>query len=62
MEMDDISHRATFMKTVDIDEVDGEYDSIQRTCHPNLLNLTDFSLGGGLVYLNYERPAISLAR
>jgi hypothetical protein len=42
MEMVDGSHRPTFMKTVDIDDVDGEYDSMQRTCHLNLLNLTDF--------------------
>jgi hypothetical protein len=62
MEMDDVSHRPTFMKTLHVDDVDREYPSMQRTCHPNLLNLTDFSVGGGLVYLNYERPGISLAR
>ena len=62
METDDISHRPVFIKTVDLDDVGGKCGFVRRTNHLNLLNLTDFSLDGGSVYLNYQRPGIPLTR
>lgn len=60
MEVQDISIRPAFVKTVEVGHKAGGF--VRQTNHPNLLNLIDFSLEGDKVHLSYERPGMSLAR
>ncbi|CRG86373.1 hypothetical protein PISL3812_03379 [Talaromyces islandicus] len=62
MELNPSARRSKFLKKLDLDEVNGDLNSLQLTSHPNLLNLMCVSVMEDEIYLHYERPGVSLTK
>lgn len=62
MDLSHLSRRSTFVKKLDLDEVNEDSNSLQLTSYPNLLNLMDVSVSKNEIYLNYERLGLSLSK
>lgn len=62
MDLSHFSRRSTFVKKLDLEDVNADSGFVQLTSHPNLLNLMDVSISKNEIYINYERPGISLSK
>ena len=62
MQIGDVSCQPTPFQKMKRDTVEGRFDSLTRTSHPNLLNLLSISACEGDVLLHYEKPGISLTQ
>ncbi|EED20930.1 conserved hypothetical protein [Talaromyces stipitatus ATCC 10500] len=62
VELNSSARRSKFLKKLDLDEVNGDLNSLQLTSHPNLLNLMRVSVIEDGIYLHYERPGVSLSK
>lgn len=57
-----VSCQPTSLQKMKRDSVEGRFDSVLRTNHPNLLNLLGISACENDVLLHYEKPGISLTQ
>lgn len=62
MQIGGVSCQPTSLQKMKCDTVEGRFDSVTRTSHPNLLNLLGISACEGDVLLHYEKPGISLTQ
>jgi hypothetical protein len=60
MQIGDASCQATFLQKIDLAAMEGRFDSITPTGHPNLLNLIGNWVDESHVVLHYEMPGMSL--
>jgi hypothetical protein len=62
MRIGDISSQPTLVKHMDVCDSLRTNDLVQRTSHPNLVNLTGMSRTRNKVFFSYERSGASLAK
>lgn len=60
IEMGSISRPVAFVKRVVVPDIDMRQETLQKTCHPNLVNLTDIFINQQTVYFTYEKSGLSL--
>lgn len=60
IEMGCISRPVAFVKRVVVPDIDRRRKVLHKTCHPNLVNLTDVFINQETVYFTYEKSGLSL--
>ncbi|EED20937.1 conserved hypothetical protein [Talaromyces stipitatus ATCC 10500] len=55
-----ISRPIAFVKRVVVPDIDRRRKVLHKTCHPNLVNLTDVFINQETVYFTYEKSGLSL--
>jgi hypothetical protein len=60
IEMGCVSRPVAFVKRVVVPDIHTRRKELHKTCHPNLVNLTDVFINQETVYFTYEKSGLSL--
>ncbi|EED12767.1 hypothetical protein TSTA_052880 [Talaromyces stipitatus ATCC 10500] len=58
IELGYISRPVAFVKRVVVPDIDMRRNALRKTCHPNLVNLTDVFINQETVYFTYEKSGL----